>query len=82
MLGSQDDRADREAFEDILPRSARLLAGTASPCPAPAESASTSSSLGPWGKAASSFALEGLHLSRRLNKDQSGRLGTYRYEGV
>ena len=28
------------------------------------------------------FALEGLHLSRRLNKDQSGRLGTYRYEGT
>ncbi|MGQ0668276.1 MAG: sigma 54-interacting transcriptional regulator [Actinomycetota bacterium] len=28
------------------------------------------------------FALEGLHLSRRLNKDQSGRVGTYRYEGV
>ncbi len=28
------------------------------------------------------FALEGLHLSRRLNKNQSGRLGSYRYEGV
>jgi magnesium chelatase subunit I len=27
------------------------------------------------------FALEGLHLSRRLNKEQSGRLGAYRYEG-
>jgi magnesium chelatase subunit I len=26
------------------------------------------------------FALEGLHLSRRLNKDESGRLGSYRYE--
>jgi magnesium chelatase subunit I len=25
------------------------------------------------------FALEGLHLSRRLNKDASGRLGSYRY---
>jgi len=28
------------------------------------------------------FALEGLHLSRRLNKEQSGRLGAYRYEGL
>jgi magnesium chelatase subunit I len=28
------------------------------------------------------FALEGLHLSRRLNKEQSGRLGAYRYEGT
>ena len=27
------------------------------------------------------FALEGLHLSRRLNKDLSGRLGSFRYEG-
>ncbi len=27
------------------------------------------------------FALEGLHLSRRLNKEQIGRLGAYRYEG-
>ena len=27
------------------------------------------------------FALEGLHLSRRQNKEQSGRLGAYRYEG-
>jgi magnesium chelatase subunit I len=26
------------------------------------------------------FALEGLHLSRRLNKDESGRLGAYRYD--
>ncbi|MBI2238973.1 MAG: AAA family ATPase [Actinobacteria bacterium] len=36
------------------------------------------------GSAASAleFALEGLHLSRRLNKDQSGRLGAYRYEGI
>jgi magnesium chelatase subunit I len=25
------------------------------------------------------FALEGLHLSRRLNKEESGRLGSYRY---
>lgn len=25
------------------------------------------------------FALEGLHLSRRLNKDQTGRLGAFRY---
>jgi magnesium chelatase subunit I len=32
--------------------------------------------------AALEFALEGLHLSRRLNKDQAGRIGTYRYEGV
>ncbi len=28
------------------------------------------------------FALEGLYLSRRLNKDQSGRLGAFRYEGI
>jgi magnesium chelatase subunit I len=28
------------------------------------------------------FALEGLHLSRRLNKDASGRIGSYRYEGT
>jgi magnesium chelatase subunit I len=28
------------------------------------------------------FALEGLHLSRRLNKDAAGRVGTYRYEGA
>jgi magnesium chelatase subunit I len=27
------------------------------------------------------FALEGLHLSKRLNKDEAGRLGAYRYEG-
>ncbi len=26
------------------------------------------------------FALEGLHLSRRLNKDDTGRLGAYRYD--
>src|SRR5439155_11217317 len=26
------------------------------------------------------FALEGLHLSRRLNKDAAGRMGAYRYE--
>jgi magnesium chelatase subunit I len=26
------------------------------------------------------FALEGLHLSRRLNKDEAGRLGAYRYD--
>jgi magnesium chelatase subunit I len=32
--------------------------------------------------AALEFALEGLHLSRRLNKDQTGRVGTYRYEGI
>ena len=32
--------------------------------------------------AALEFALEGLHLSRRLNKDQAGRVGTYRYEGI
>jgi magnesium chelatase subunit I len=30
--------------------------------------------------AALEFALEGLHLSRRLNKDQSSRVGAYRYE--
>src|SRR5207253_1931458 len=28
------------------------------------------------------LALEGLHLSRRLNKDSAGRAGTYRYEGL
>jgi magnesium chelatase subunit I len=28
------------------------------------------------------LALEGLHLSRRLNKDASDRVGTYRYEGL
>jgi magnesium chelatase subunit I len=28
------------------------------------------------------FALEGLHLSRRLNKDSAGRVGAYRYEGI
>jgi magnesium chelatase subunit I len=28
------------------------------------------------------FALEGLHLSRRLNKDEAGRFGTVRYEGL
>ena len=28
------------------------------------------------------FAMEGLHLTRRLNKDQSGRLGAVRYEGL
>jgi len=28
------------------------------------------------------FALEGLHLSRRLNKDGSGRAGAYRYSGT
>ena len=28
------------------------------------------------------WALEGLHLSRRLNKDSAGRAGTYRYEGL
>jgi magnesium chelatase subunit I len=27
------------------------------------------------------FAMEGLHLSKRLNKDEAGRLGAYRYEG-
>jgi magnesium chelatase subunit I len=34
------------------------------------------------GSAASAveFALEGLHLSRRLNKDASGRIGSYTYE--
>ena len=26
------------------------------------------------------FALDGLHLSRRLNKDETGRLGAYRYD--
>ncbi len=28
------------------------------------------------------FALDGLHLSRRLNKEQTGRLGTFRYGAV
>ncbi len=28
------------------------------------------------------LALEGLHLSRRLNRDTEGRLGAYRYEGL
>jgi magnesium chelatase subunit I len=28
------------------------------------------------------LALEGLHLSRRLNKDSAGRVGVYRYEGL
>jgi magnesium chelatase subunit I len=28
------------------------------------------------------LALEGLHLSRRLNKDAAGRIGAYRYEGI
>jgi magnesium chelatase subunit I len=28
------------------------------------------------------FALEGLHLSRRLNRDAAGRMGAYRYEGI
>jgi magnesium chelatase subunit I len=28
------------------------------------------------------LALEGLHLSRRLNKDSGGRAGAYRYEGL
>jgi magnesium chelatase subunit I len=28
------------------------------------------------------FALEGLHLSRRLNKDEAGRFGAVRYEGL
>jgi magnesium chelatase subunit I len=28
------------------------------------------------------FALDGLHLSRRLNKDQAGRSGAYRYRGA
>jgi magnesium chelatase subunit I len=32
--------------------------------------------------AALELALEGLHLSRRLNKDAVGRSGSYRYEGV
>jgi hypothetical protein len=25
--------------------------------------------------------MEGLHLSKRLNKDAAGRVGAYRYEG-
>jgi magnesium chelatase subunit I len=28
------------------------------------------------------LALEGLHLSRRLNREAGGRVGTYRYEGL
>jgi magnesium chelatase subunit I len=28
------------------------------------------------------LSLEGLHLSRRLNKDAAGRAGAYRYEGL
>jgi len=28
------------------------------------------------------FALEGLHLSRRLNKDRADRLGSFRYHGA
>ncbi len=32
--------------------------------------------------AALEFALEGLHLSRRLNRDAAGRVGAYRYEGI
>ena len=28
------------------------------------------------------FALEGLHLSRRLNKEAAGRLGSFRYQGA
>ena len=28
------------------------------------------------------FALEGLHLSRRLNKDEAGRAGAFRYRGT
>ena len=28
------------------------------------------------------LALDGLHLSRRLNKDSAGRIGAFRYEGV
>jgi magnesium chelatase subunit I len=36
------------------------------------------------GVAASSLelALEGLHLSRRLNKDEAGRVGAYRYQAA
>jgi magnesium chelatase subunit I len=36
------------------------------------------------GSAASAveFALDGLHLSRRLNKDETGRLGAYRYRAA
>ena len=35
------------------------------------------------GSAASAveFAMDGLHLSKRLNKDEAGRVGAYRYEG-
>ncbi|HEX8100166.1 MAG TPA: AAA family ATPase, partial [Actinomycetota bacterium] len=32
--------------------------------------------------AALELALEGLHLSRRLNRDAAGRVGAYRYEGI
>ena len=32
--------------------------------------------------AALEFALEGLHLSRRLNREAAGRIGAYRYEGI
>ncbi|HEX2088904.1 MAG TPA: AAA family ATPase [Actinomycetota bacterium] len=32
--------------------------------------------------AALEFALEGLHLSRRLNRQATGRIGAYRYEGI
>ena len=28
------------------------------------------------------LALEGLHLSRRLNREAAGRIGAYRYEGL
>ncbi len=28
------------------------------------------------------LALEGLHLSRRLNKNAAGRIGAYRYQGL
>jgi len=28
------------------------------------------------------LALDGLHLSRRLNKDTAGRVGAFRYEGI
>ena len=32
--------------------------------------------------AALEFAFEGLHLSRRLNREATGRIGAYRYEGI
>ena len=32
--------------------------------------------------AALEFAMEGLHLSRRLNREATGRVGAYRYEGI